>query len=561
MDLPAPGTTFQMQQGADIVGGMERGFQMGEAFRQQREKREVADIMRSADLSSTQGQEQAAQKIAGINPQLGMNMMTQVREREQMKLTQQRYQELAQERADELRERQRAAAEKARKDQQTVTNARLTNISENTARMYNDYEDVRDDQIKKGSNPKDAEIFARQKVGGDWDIWRGSLGTRMDEEGNPIFTQQQIGGIPQQFDPVQAKNLTGMADAGIQMVSKHEAAQRKAEAEARKLEVKAPTTRNVIHGEKEQTEEFDPKTGQWKPIGEAGPRFAAEAGAAEKGTVLRSSSSGDTYVMAKDGKVKKLEDDGSYSTVPASQVPKDLVKPGAAGAQGGREAVFNQRIVTAGNQVAKALNNITQLPLTSSTGVFGGRQQGPGFLDAGKATLANKLTTQEVQSYNTMSAGIQRSLAAIEASGLAPSGTLSHQMDSVIFREGDSNLTKLQKLAETRQIVEGGMEVVKTNPHLSEDQRKQVDAIIASIQKSVPFTQEQLLDLQREQIKNPKATLRDVMPGEKKIPDAPPAGHAAAPQAAIDKLRANPDKRDDFVKLFGYLPPEFQRGR
>jgi|GEM_PF-5765692 len=244
MDLPAPGTTFPMQQGADIVGGMERGFQMGEAFRQQREKREVADIMRSADLSSTQGQTAAAQKVSAINPQLGMQMLGQVRANQQFAETQQYHRELIQEKQETQQRLAREEADKRAKTQRAVTNARLTNISENTARMYNDYEDVRDEQIKKGSNPKDAEIFARQKVGGDWDIWRGSLGTRADEEGNPIFTQQQIAGIPQQFDPAQAKNLTGMADAGIQMVSKHEAAQRKAEAEAGKEKEKEREARS-----------------------------------------------------------------------------------------------------------------------------------------------------------------------------------------------------------------------------------------------------------------------------------------------------------------------------
>ncbi|MBA0088410.1 MAG: hypothetical protein HRJ53_25775, partial [Acidobacteria bacterium Pan2503] len=443
MPLEQPGTTFTLGQGADIAGGMARGFELGDAFRQQRDKAQLRGIMQSSDMSTPEGQTAAAQKVSAINPQLGMQMLSQVRANQEFAETQQYHRQLLQDRQDEERRRQQADAEKKRKDAAVVTNQRLTNISENTARMYDDYEDIRDEQIKKGSNPKDADIFARQKVGADWNVWLGGLGTRTDEQGNPIFSPQQIAGIPKQFDPAQAKNLAGYADAGIKQMAAHEEQRRKAAADAAKVEAKAPTTRNVIYGDKEVTEEFDSKTGKWQQIGTPGPRFAsgeADGPAGKYGTVMRDSETGQTYVQdAKSGKTWRLEDDGKYTAIPASEVPKNLAKPGVSGSQAGREAVFNQRIVTAGNQVSKALNNIVQLPLTSSSGILGGRQQGPGFMDAGKATLANTLTTQEVQSYNTMSAGIQRSLAAIEASGLAPGGTLSHQMDSVIFRAGDTN--------------------------------------------------------------------------------------------------------------------------
>ncbi|MBF9666383.1 hypothetical protein IAI38_11655, partial [Streptococcus pseudopneumoniae] len=86
-----------------------------------------------------------------------------------------------------------------------------------------------------------------------------------------------------------------------------------------------------------------------------------------------------------------------------------------------------------------------------------------GILDATKEVLANKLTSQEVQSYNVMSTGFQRALASIEAAGLMPTGQLTHQMDAVIFKEGDTNFTKLQKLAQTRQIVEEGLETALSN--------------------------------------------------------------------------------------------------
>jgi len=88
-----------------------------------------------------------------------------------------------------------------------------------------------------------------------------------------------------------------------------------------------------------------------------------------------------------------------------------------------------------------------------------GRPEKGSILDASKSGLVNAMTSQEVQDYQTMVTGIQRNLAAIEAAGLAPSGSLTHMMDAVVIQPGQSNLTKLRKMAQIRQIVEKGTEL------------------------------------------------------------------------------------------------------
>jgi len=207
---------------------------------------------------------------------------------------------------------------------------------------------------------------------------------------------------------------------------------------------------------------------------------------------------------------------------------------------GAREQVFLQRTMTSANEAAKDLENVVQLPMSSSTGWMGGRQQSTSILGATKEALANKLTSQEVQSYNTLSSGFQRSLASIEAAGLAPSGTLSHQMDSVIFKEGDTNYTKLEKLAQTRQIVEAGLESTLANPRIPEDQRKHMEDVMASIKKSVPFTQSDLIVLQNAQEKNPKVTLKDVMKEKQKL-QAKQEPKTDEDKAAMDWAKAHAD--------------------
>lgn len=178
---------------------------------------------------------------------------------------------------------------------------------------------------------------------------------------------------------------------------------------------------------------------------------------------------------------------------------------------GGRESVYINRVVNSGSQAAADLANVVALPMSSSRGLFGGRGQGKGLLDAAQESLTNKMTTQEVQSYNVVATGFQRALAAIEGMGLAPTNALMHQMDGVIFKEGDTNMTKLLKLAQTRQIVDKGLEVIVSNPRVDEETKKLVRKTLDNLNSSVPFTPSEVLKLEGLQTSNPKATMRDVM--------------------------------------------------
>ncbi len=192
---------------------------------------------------------------------------------------------------------------------------------------------------------------------------------------------------------------------------------------------------------------------------------------------------------------------------------------GGVGGMGSRESVFTQRVLLSASEAAADLQNVVELPSSSSTGLLGGRHQGPGLLDATKEALANTVTSQEVQSYQVMAAGFQRSLAAIETAGLAPAGTLTRQMDAVIFKEGDSNLTKLHKLAQTRQIIEQGLDTMTANPRVSPDEKGKITEILDRVRKAVPFTHRDVIALTKAQETNPKATMRDVMPKDQpKIP-------------------------------------------
>jgi hypothetical protein len=239
----------------------------------------------------------------------------------------------------------------------------------------------------------------------------------------------------------------------------------------------------------------------------------SEAAAAERG---RQSEKPDKPEKPESGwEVKEVQDEqGKPQVVRVNKNtgevrPVEGIKP-KSGGMGARESVFTNRVLLSGNEAARDLENVVNLPIGASRGLFGGRTQGAGLFEASKESLANKMTTQDVQSYNVMATGFQRSLAAIESAGLAPQGTLTHQMDAVIFKEGDTNFTKLHKLAQVRQIVEAGLEVLQANPRLSDQEKKKASDILDRIHKAVPFSNADIIKL--EYSDNPKATLRSIMP-------------------------------------------------
>lgn len=229
--------------------------------------------------------------------------------------------------------------------------------------------------------------------------------------------------------------------------------------------------------------------------------------------MLQDRDSGVKYsVNTKTGKAWKMGDDGNWASINPNDVPANASKVGAgASGQAGREAVFTQRILQSANQAAGDLENVAKLPLSSSTGIFGGRKQGAGLMDATKEVLANTVTSQEAQSYAVKATGFQRNLASIEAAGLMPSGSLTHQLDAVIWKEGDTNLTKLQKLAQTRQIIDNGLDAMSANPRISDQEKQKMQEVRDKVAKAVPFTHDDLDRLQAAQTKNPNATLKDVM--------------------------------------------------
>lgn len=178
----------------------------------------------------------------------------------------------------------------------------------------------------------------------------------------------------------------------------------------------------------------------------------------------------------------------------------------------GREKVYTERILGSANQAATAIQNITELPVSADSGIMGiGGHEGGSLFSASFGALKNKLSSQQVQDYITMLAGVKRNLAAIETMGLAPAGALTESMASLELRPGDTQVTKLRKLAEMRQIVEKGMDVPLADPAIPPEIKSLATKVVDTVTKAVPYTQADVTKLQREGEKNPNTTLGELM--------------------------------------------------
>ncbi len=189
---------------------------------------------------------------------------------------------------------------------------------------------------------------------------------------------------------------------------------------------------------------------------------------------------------------------------PIAGGPKD---PNAATQQGSRESTMQQRMITSAREALGDVQNIAKLPISASTGIFGGTTHKGNIMDAPKSALSNEMSSQETQLYNTMIAGVQRNLASIESVGLMPSGTLTAQMDAVTIQPGQTYTTKLAKMAQIRQIAENGLEPVMNNPRVPQQTKEYVKQIVDEYKKTIPWTNSDVISLYESD--NPKATIMD----------------------------------------------------
>lgn len=206
---------------------------------------------------------------------------------------------------------------------------------------------------------------------------------------------------------------------------------------------------------------------------------------------------------------------GQWVTADEKRTPIDgsnmVIIPESMGAGGGgRFAGQVMRILNSAKGATSEIANIVQLPITSSEGWFAGRGQGPSLLAATKEVLTNKVTSQEVQDFNTSMIGLSRHLATLETGGMQTNEALVKKFEGLALKEGDTHWTKMRKLGTMRQDAENALDSVLTSPLLGKKQKEFAEALIKDLKAAVPWTPNDVTRLQRLADKNPNATIGDV---------------------------------------------------
>lgn len=201
---------------------------------------------------------------------------------------------------------------------------------------------------------------------------------------------------------------------------------------------------------------------------------------------------------------------------------------------GAREAQMFNRVIGGAKQAQVTLGNLVNLPVGASAGFLGlGSKPGQSIFTAVKDNFRNTVASQDVQTYNSMLAGLERNLAFIEGHGLAASDTFAGSYDNLTLREGDTEFTRLHKLAEIAQTIEAGLDPYLVNPRVPEKQKQYIRDVIEYTRQAIPFDHNDVTLLER----TPGAvTLGDLIKqkglDQGAAPAAPAAPEAGAPAAA-----------------------------
>lgn len=169
---------------------------------------------------------------------------------------------------------------------------------------------------------------------------------------------------------------------------------------------------------------------------------------------------------------------------------------GGAGS-GARNAQTIGRLLTGAMNATKEIGNVSQMPITTRSGILGSTEKNDSILSATGNTLKRELTPESALQYQAMQAGMGRSLAILESGGAATGVVgLAHQMEALSIKPGDTAAVAATKLAQSRQIVESGLDIVGGMPGVTDDQKQQVEKYRQEVQKAIPFTVQDVIKAQ-----------------------------------------------------------------
>ena len=229
---------------------------------------------------------------------------------------------------------------------------------------------------------------------------------------------------------------------------------------------------------------------------------------AEKTIVEKFTPVTEIEVSNPDGTTRKLEaqqskETGQWVTADEKRTNIDVsggFKKVKETVLGGREEVLMIRSITSALDAVSDIENMAGLPVTSTTGIFGMGHavSSPSLWEAPKNALLNKMTPQEDQDLQVSIKGIGRALAGLATGGVYVNQSIVKQFDMLAAQPGDSQATKLRKLATMRQNADNGVDALLSNPRIGQEQRDQLIGIKERLATAVPYLPKEVTKYEKE---------------------------------------------------------------
>jgi hypothetical protein len=201
-----------------------------------------------------------------------------------------------------------------------------------------------------------------------------------------------------------------------------------------------------------------------------------------------------TETIMKDGKPH------SVSVNKRTGEQRDLGEAGAKGGiRGGTGGAFQQKVannyLSSMQDIRAAAKNVGNMPLTS--GQMFHIDPVNHILQAPEAWLKGERTSDEAAQFKTYITSVGIAVAQLKDLSYKPNASSIAELQKIYEAPpGTSRQTLMIKLAHLRQDAELGVEQSDTNPNLTDEQRALGHKALEDIQKAIPYTIEQIQNIQ-----------------------------------------------------------------
>jgi len=261
-----------------------------------------------------------------------------------------------------------------------------------------------------------------------------------------------------------------------------------------------------------------------------------------------------------------IEPDANGKFPPGQKVFKMGSPPKEGGGGAGAAAGQIERISGAISQVRGAIENVADLPITTTSPLFGQKLLSNSIFLAPLSVLNQKMDDTTTQMMATRMVAVARNLATLETGGAATGlvGLADSIEKGVTIPKGAQLYVALDKLAEMRRIVDDAALTALASNKYTPEQKELIRYNRDRVHESIPFTQKEVTAAVKagldQKLNDEQKRLTFTEFAKVKFPQgsAAPAGGGSAPSSNPPAAYPNAKKGNDGG---WYIPDPSRQGK